>query len=158
MKRRTLNRGVKPIMERILALVCIDPDSGCWVFTGAAPTGYGQIRRGRRDEGKVLVHRATWEHYHGPIPTGLQVDHVKGRGCRHTRCCNPSHLEPVTPVINVRRSDGPAATKARAAAITHCRQGHPFDEANTVVTSGQRRCLICRRESGRRNYAKRRAA
>jgi hypothetical protein len=57
------------------------------------------------------------------------------------RCCNPDHLEPVTPADH-----HPNLLK------THCKNGHPFDEANTYVSpEGHRHCRACRREV-RKNY------
>jgi hypothetical protein len=41
-----------------------------------------------------------WERRHGRVPVGKQLDHL----CRVVECVNPDHLEPVTPVENVRRS------------------------------------------------------
>ena len=40
----------------------------------------------------LKAHRLVWEWHHGPIPDGLQVDHL----CRNRACLNPDHLEPVT--------------------------------------------------------------
>jgi hypothetical protein len=70
----------------------------CWEFTGSLVTkGYGQIRG---DDGPlVLVHRLVYEYLVGPIPPGMQLDHL----CRNRRCCNPDHLEPVTNRANVLR-------------------------------------------------------
>lgn len=28
--------------------------------------------------GSVLLHRLIWQHIHGPIPSGLQIDHING--------------------------------------------------------------------------------
>jgi hypothetical protein len=36
----------------------------------------------------------------GPIPEGMEVDHL----CFNPGCCNPAHLEAVTPAENKRRS------------------------------------------------------
>lgn len=76
--------------------------SGCWLWTGSClPTGYGQV--GCRVGGKTYVssaHRVAYRFVVGPIPAGLQLDHL----CRVRRCVNPAHLEPVTPRENVRRS------------------------------------------------------
>jgi hypothetical protein len=70
----------------------VDETTGCWLW-GLTITrnGYGQIRANRRD-GTVLAHRALYERQNGPIPEGLDLDHL----CRVRHCVNPSHLEPVT--------------------------------------------------------------
>ena len=42
---------------------------------------------------------------------------------------------------------------------THCPQGHPYDEVNTVVrANGHRQCRICRNEYSSLAHAKRQAA
>ena len=51
------------------------------------------------------LHRVVYEHRVGPIPKGLDLDHVKARGCRSRACVNPAHLEPVTTRVNVLRGE-----------------------------------------------------
>lgn len=96
------------------------------------PGGYGQMSVDNRHQ---YVHRLAWELTHGPIPSGLQIDHL----CRNRACLNPDHLEPVTGEENTRRA---------AAAVEACPQGHPYDEVNTYVhpTKGYRQCRTCDRE------------
>lgn len=106
----------------------------CWLWTGGIhKNGYASFRvAGVR----TMAHRWAYEHFVGPIPDGLQIDHL----CRVRHCVNPSHMEPVTPRENTNRS--PLARVHR----THCPEGHPYDEANTYyeAASGCRRCRICR--------------
>jgi hypothetical protein len=110
----------------------------CWLFSGAINSkGYGCL-------GDRLAHRIAYEDANGPIPEGMQIDHL----CRNRTCCNPAHLEPVTLQENMRR---------RGAIRTECPQGHPYDEANTRVNArGHRSCRECqkrwRRESDKRRY------
>jgi len=80
---------------------------GCWEWQGARNHyGYGALwLRGQ----VVYAHRLAFEHFVGPIPAGLQLDHL----CRNRACVNPDHLEPVTQAENVRR--GAAARRAEAA-------------------------------------------
>jgi hypothetical protein len=133
------------VEERLLAKRVINSD-GCWVWTGCASNGnhsatpYGYMSVDGRE---TVVHRIAHEVWIGPIPDGLDVDHVIARGCRSTLCFNPAHLEAVTPRVNVLRGIGPSAINA---AKTTCNQGHPFDEANTYTRpSGKRDCRICNR-------------
>jgi hypothetical protein len=57
------------------------------------------------------------------------------------------HLEAVPIKENRRRRD-------LALNITHCPQGHPYDEVNTFVNaSGHRGCRTCRGERVRAYYA-----
>jgi hypothetical protein len=47
------------------------------------------------------AHRVFWVERFGPIPEGLQIDHL----CRVTACVNTDHLELVTHTENTRRGD-----------------------------------------------------
>jgi hypothetical protein len=92
----------------------------------------------------MLAHRASYEFFVGPIPDGLEIDHVWTRGCRHTNCVNPEHLEPVTRAENMRR---------RAALIVECASGHPYTPENTGrATNGTRYCKSCNRIKANRHY------
>jgi hypothetical protein len=41
-------------------------------------------------------------------------------------------------------------------AMTVCRNGHPYDSENTVITSAGRSCRTCKRESNRASYERNR--
>ena len=111
---------------------------GCWLWSGATNDhGYGQLHRDRRT---VYAHRFSYELAVGPIPAGLQIDHL----CRNRSCVRPHHLEPVTSAVNTRRGE--------PANRTHCPLGHPYDEANT----GRRFCRACHRAFVSRGKARRR--
>lgn len=115
------------------------PDLGrCWVWTANINDGgYGMFNPGsKRTE---VAHRWAYRHMVGPIPRGLQLDHL----CRNRACVNPGHLDPVTGRINVLRGETlPAANAIK----THCPQNHPYDEANTRVDRlGRRSCRACER-------------
>lgn len=83
---------------RILARISVDAN-GCWLWPGSKVRGYGRIRHYTK---VTLTHRVTFEFFVGPIPDGLQIDHL----CRVPACCNPDHLEPVTQLENYRRGLG----------------------------------------------------
>lgn len=114
------------------------PELGpCWIWLAAGNgADYGKIFV----DGKLmLAHVFSWREEHGPVPDGLELDHL----CRVTRCVNPRHLEPVTPRENALRGESVFARNARK---THCHAGHPFDEKNTYVTRrGFRQCRACAR-------------
>ncbi|WP_199822320.1 HNH endonuclease signature motif containing protein [Streptomyces albus] len=138
-------------LRRLLGKVEYDPESGCWVFTGAKiPTGYGLIGYRRK---MTYAHRLSYELFFGAIPDGLVIDHVKARGCRHRSCVNPRHLQPVTQKTNLRRGNTLAAANA---AKTHCPQGHEYTPENTYDYGRGRVCKTCRRESMHKYKARKR--
>lgn len=109
----------------------------CWVWTGSKNSlGYGQIVIGGASGRKVKAHRYAYESVIGPIPDGLELDHL----CSNPSCVNPAHLEPVTHLENVRRGRGAEAARKRAQSQTHCKRGHEFDYHN----GKQRICKKCR--------------
>lgn len=126
---------------RLMDKVVVE-QSGCWVWKGTTGRkGYGRIRI---DNVLHQAHRASYELHVGKIPDGLVLDHL----CRNTSCVNPSHLEPVTNLENMRR--GIRATKRS------CVHGHAYTAENTRIelradgSHGKRICLTCRRETSRR--------
>jgi hypothetical protein len=122
----------------------VDKGGDCWLWTASVDmAGYGQF--GVTEGVIVKAYRWAWEQENGPVPAGMQLDHL----CRERRCVRPSHLEPVTQRENLLRGDGPSARAARA---TECPKGHPYDEANTRLNSrGHRVCVICSRARQRVN-------
>lgn len=119
----------------------------CWIWVGAKSRSYGHFwLKGRVRKAHVVA----WEWENGPVPNGMELDHVSPR-CKNTLCVRPSHLEPVTHLENVRRGDASLGTGMAAINRdkTHCPQGHPYDEANTYRRrrpSGiDRICRACRR-------------
>lgn len=114
----------------------------CWILSGAQRNGYAVIRYGGR---VVQAHRLAYEVYVGPIPEGLQLDHL----CRQRACANPAHLEPVTPRENTLRGESISAGYAKR---THCKHGHELTSENvyTYPTGNARACRTCHREYQRR--------
>lgn len=130
-----------PLAVRILR-GCTETEQGCWVrTTSISDKGYGTItvRPGKCG----LTHREMYRLVVGPIPPGLDLDHL----CRVTACCNPAHLEPVTHAENLRRG--------KRAQTTHCPRGHEYDEANTY-NRPSRPGRVCRRCANERNAERRR--
>jgi len=112
-----------------------EPNTGCWLWiAGVNPLGYGQFWWSGRT---VTAHRFAYEREVGPIPDGLELDHL----CR-TRCCvNPAHLEPVTHRENTLRGDTITGRQARQ---THCKRGHPLSGPNLYAKpNGRRQCRTC---------------
>ncbi|WP_461634535.1 HNH endonuclease signature motif containing protein [Glutamicibacter soli] len=101
----------------------------CWLWTASTKeNGYGQFNSSNRNWN---AHRLVYELLVGPIQEGMELDHL----CRVRHCVNPQHLEPVTRKVNVRRQFD---------AITHCPQGHEYNEENTYWHNGNRLCRKCR--------------
>ncbi len=117
-------------------------DSGCWEWRGAISSGYGRIRI----EGHTrLAHRWAYEDAYGPVPNGLELDHL----CKNTRCVRPSHLEAVSHLANMQRGDlsGNGGSKPHS----HCSRGHRWTAVNSAKSHRTGRCCrICKNEAGRR--------
>ncbi len=106
------------------------------------PDGYGKtVLAGRY----VYAHVALWLLLVGPVPDGLELDHL----CRNRACCEPSHLEPVTGRVNRARGLHRNQNQSK----THCPRGHEYTPANTYSYGGRsgRQCKTCKRDkrSGR---------
>ena len=123
------------MLERFNRFVMPVTESGCHLWVGSLTGGYGYIgdENGKKEE----AHRFAYEQAKGPIPEGLQLDHL----CRVRCCVNPDHLEPVTNKVNCLRGIGFVAVNARK---THCRKGHPYHGENLLLRpNGYRRCRTC---------------
>lgn len=83
-------------------------DSPCWVWQlGKNKAGYSAAtHKGRA----VNAHRLYYERAKGPIPEGLQIDHL----CRQKDCVNPEHLEAVSCGENLRRASKLSPEDVRA--------------------------------------------
>lgn len=103
---------------------------GCWPWTAGLSRGYPYVAyRGQGTYG----HRLMYEAIVGPIPEGLNLDHL----CRNPICVRPDHLEPVTQFENCRRG-------LKGELKTHCKHGHPWIPENIYVrTNGHQMCKVC---------------
>jgi hypothetical protein len=118
-----------------------NPSQGdCIPWTGAINNeGYGVAHYMHTT---MAAHRLAWTKARGPIPDGLELDHL----CRNRRCVNVDHLEPVTSRENDRRS--PRTQRS------HCPQGHPLAGDNVYVQVSvegwvMHACRTCRNERSR---------
>ena len=137
--------------ERIAARIELDGE--CWMWTGPARSSpkypdrkYGNVSVA----GQMLsTHRAVFEFSGREIPERLQLDHL----CRRPLCCNPDHLEPVTPQENHRRSSAMGGAlwngvvygnAAKKAAMTACKRGHQYTDDQPRDRRGHRVCRECK--------------
>jgi DNA-binding CsgD family transcriptional regulator len=104
--------------------------TACLVWDGYTnPQGYGVTGDGTK---RRLAHLVLWEQENGPVPDGLELDHL----CRVRCCVRLDHLEPVTHAVNMRRS---ANTKLTDGEVVWIRQtGLPTAEvaARLGLSSG----------------------
>lgn len=134
----------RPALERFWEKVALG--DGCWKWLGFLnDSGYGMFKA-YSDRSMMLAHRYSYELHVGPIPEGLQLDHL----CRNPACVNPGHLEPVTHEENVRRGNAGHNMRSK----THCPQGHPYAGDNLYVYDGRRHCRACGRAATARHRAK----
>ena len=114
---------------------------GCWEWTGVTRNGYGAISAGGHDGPMLYAHRVIWEQNQGAIPTGMCVLHH----CDNRRCIRPDHLFLGTKADNSLDMKLKGRGRNTNKFKTHCKRGHPFDEANTRRVKFGRACIACSR-------------
>lgn len=102
-------------------------DAACWPWLGSlSPEGYGT---GSYKSNQEYMHRQAYKVAGGHIPPEFTLDHLchtrdyrcpGGRACLHRRCCNPSHLEPVTRGENSSRAVARRGTRRTEERIILC--------------------------------------
>ena len=119
----------------------VDDSGDCWEWKGTKDRkGYGQFTVNKKH---FFAHRWAYEALVGPIAEGMVVDHL----CRNRACCNPSHMEIVTPVENVKRGEGITAQNSRK---DKCQCGQSYFIAHRKDGRSYRYCRACKNEYQRR--------
>lgn len=125
----------------------IEPTGFCWEWRAYRDaSGYGRFMV---DRSPRMAHRVCYEALVGPIPEGLQLDHL----CRNPACVNPDHLEPVTPEENSLRGFAPKIVSSRTKV---CVNGHSTEDAYLRPDGKGRQCRTCIKIQTERAAAKRR--
>ena len=150
-----MNRDEARFFEKFIP----EPNSGCWLWTGAickGNAGYGQMRwKGKTQS----AHRVSFEIHKGILPSDLDICHT----CDVPSCVNPDHLFSGTRSENMvdcvrkgRFAQVALASKTRLRKNrfrqelkTSCPSGHPYDAGNTYTYIDKdggkhRHCIICR--------------
>ncbi len=113
-------------------MIRVDPVFSCRIWTGTLDRdGYGL-------DGTRRAHVIAWERERGPIPAGLEIDHI----CRRRACCALHHLEAVTRSENERRKS--FRYRARR---THCPAGHDLRIQRAITNEGGITCRLCNQQA-----------
>jgi hypothetical protein len=112
--------------------ICIEPNSGCWLWTGALTTGgYPKVQKRPK---YLLGHRAIRELF---FPPHRLLHHT----CETPLCVNPLHLLPVAHEEHKKLHNFVNQNFGK----THCIRGHPLSGENLYVTKrGARNCKLCK--------------
>ena len=143
-------------MDKFMARVGIPlearyPERACWRWRGVLnEAGYGKFYVGNRK--MEYAHRWSYRAFQEEIPEGKEIHHT----CKNKWCVNPEHLVAVSRKEHVDEDQRDVGGKR---AVTHCPQGHPYDEDNTYLVPGRnhRLCRECRRQRNRERERQRRA-
>jgi hypothetical protein len=146
----------RPLEERFWEKVERRAADECWPWLGGInDRGRGYICV----VGKMIpAARVAWELANGkPLPADLFACHT----CDNGLCCNAAHIYPGTPRDN--QQDCVGRGRHACQKRTHCAQGHPYDEANTIIAKRfpdgrvHRKCRICHNVWAATSMARKRA-
>lgn len=126
-------------VQHFMGNIKIEQSTDCWVWRLSKDrNGYGKLHITRPDGRRTVVvpHRWLYEQVIGRVQTGFELDHA---ACQRRECVNPAHLEQVTHLENMRRSD----RLGRRPQIS-CQRGHSLRDAYKNNQAGTRRtCRHC---------------
>ena len=127
-------------IEQLMERVSPEPNTGCWLWTGAVNRqGYGRVRI---DKKHVGVHRLVYE-----LTTGKALGRLFGcHSCDTPLCVNPQHIFAGTQKDNM----ADASLKGRIVGPPtkdNCKCGEPFS-----LRRGAKVCRPCERRRQREYY------
>lgn len=127
--------------QRFMALVKVDPATGCWLWQGSLTRALEPYPRFYDPEKKKTfrAHRWAYEHWIGAVPADWDVHHE----CRNKLCVRPDarHLIAKPKLQHVIEEGVPPGVNALK---THCPEGHPLSGDNLMLVGKRRRqCYTC---------------
>jgi len=120
--------------------IAVDPDTGCWIWTGKLNTARKPYGRVSISGAPVLAHAAFYVVFRGQIKRGQQVHHK----CERQSCVNPDHLEPLFPKEHKSRHFHMPDT---------CPHGHVYPDNAYRDARGALRCRRCSAQRKKRAKA-----
>ncbi len=105
-----------------------DPVFGCELAQGRTD------RDGYVFHGAKRAHTVAWEAANGPVPDGMELDHM----CRRRNCCAVHHLE-----IKTRSGNELAKSWRRRSGRATCPKGHDMATNRIVIPSTAG--VVCRK-------------
>jgi hypothetical protein len=115
--------------EKIRSLVRLRP-SGCWQWLG----------KFRKHDGRPVFRKKYAYH------------------CDDKTCVNPWHVVAITQSEHMKEHGFGGDQRVGQAKKTRCKNGHPYDQKNTIIvktkSGNERQCRICRNVNRRRHYLK----
>jgi len=157
--------------DRFLAKVAVGED-GVWIWSAApGAEGYGTFHVGGNKGPMAQAHRLAYTVLVGPIPEGMDLDHVRhndayqrgecvgGKGCLHRREVDPAFLVPRTREENWLHG----AVNSSVVALTgKCKWGHPLSGENLRIYRGKdgserQVCRACKRRAYHESVARKKA-
>ncbi|MEN6290757.1 MAG: HNH endonuclease [Methanobacterium sp.] len=145
-----MKNRIKPIPENfdiftVLSRINVNPETECWNWMSSkSEKGYGlKFIKSK----KFRVHRLTFHCFKGFKDQSKILDHI----CKNTSCVNPDHLREVSHFENsVLYSDVTFSSVNHKK--TKCKNGHDFNEKNTIIEGNRRICIICYKAKTKRNW------
>ncbi len=141
--------GDRRLSETFWSKVTPEPNSGCWLWTGATNRGDYGVYWVQPFKTVMLAHRASYA-FLVAEPGDLNVCHR----CDIPPCVYPGHLflgDQAANVADMMKKGrdvlhGPALVNAQK---THCLNGHPLAGPHVRMWRGSRICNICHAERAR---------